>query len=168
MPPSLADLVKRIREKHFAYPPADRTEINSARVRGVPEDLLALYALCDGALIGDGDDFSDPKGRRYRLRIPALADLTTTQSYGYIFEDSPLFNQSAKWWQMVDYGDANWLAVDGSSNVNGGVIDIFHETVGELGSHERVANSLPDLLDRLLRCDGVYWFDDDFQSLGAI
>lgn len=161
--------MERIRENHFAFPPANQNELDAARARSVPNELLAFYALCDGAFICDGDDFAAPNGSRYRLMIPRLADLSTTQSNGYIFDDSPLYEQSAQWWQIVDYGDSNWLAFDGSSDSNSNkIIDIFHETVGEPDSHEIVADSMPDLLDRLLRRNDVYWFDDDFHSLGSI
>lgn len=64
--------------------------------------------------------------------------------------------------------DAVALAFDASANSGSRIINVFHETVGEPGSHEIVANSMADLLERLLRRDGVYWFDDDFQSLGTI
>ena len=169
MPSSLQVSVERIRENHFAFPPATQDELDAARARGVPNELLAFYALCDGAFIGDGDDFADPNGRRFRLMIPRLKHLITTQSYGYIFDDSPLFEQTSKWWQNVDYGDSNWLAFDGSSDFNAKkIIDVFHETVGEPGSHEIVADSMSDLLDRLLQRNDVYWFDDDFHSLGSI
>jgi hypothetical protein len=168
MPLTLADLVARIREDHFAFPPANKSNLDAACKRNIPEALLDFYRLCDGAFIGDGDDFGDTKGRRYRLRIPPLAKLATTQSYGYIFDDSPFYETSAQWWQIVDYGDANWLAFDASSQSGSAIIDLFHETVGEPGTHEIVADSMTDLLDRLLRRDGVYWFDDDFKSLGTI
>lgn len=168
MPPTVEDTVERIREVHFAFPPANENEIDSARKRSVPEELLNFFRLCDGAFIGNGDDFGDPKGRRYRLMIPQLKDLGTVQSSGFIFDDSPLYEASAKWWQIVDYGDANWLAFDASSDSNSCIIDVFHETVGERHSHEIVANSMAELLDRLLRHEGVYWFDEEFQSLGSI
>ncbi|MEQ1830608.1 MAG: SMI1/KNR4 family protein, partial [Pirellula sp.] len=166
--PNLENVVARVRDGHFAFPPVNDSEVEAARNRSVPEALLDFYRLCDGALIGDGDDIGDPNGRRYRLMIPRLADLNTTQSYGYIFDDSPLYEASAKWWQIVDYGDSNWLAFDASSNSGSAIIDVFHETVGEPGSHDIVANSMADLLERLLRRDGVYWFDDNFQALGTI
>jgi hypothetical protein len=168
VPSTLENLVAQIREGHFALPPANESELDSARERNIPDALLDFYRFCDGAFIGHGDDFGDPSGRRYRLKIPQLANLITTQSYGYIFDDSPLYEASAEWWQIVDYGDANWLAFDASSNPASAIIDVFHETVGEPASHEIVANSMADLLERLLRYDGVYWFDDDFQSLGTI
>lgn len=168
MPRGLQDAVDRLREKYFAFPSADQNVIDDGRFRGVPEELLAFYALCDGAFIGDGDDFPDPSGRRYRLMIPRLADLQTTQACGYISDESPLYDQSAGWWQIVDYGDGNWLAFDGSPDPNSRIIDIFHEPVGEPGWHDIVASSMPDLLDRLLERGGVYWFDDDFKPLGKI
>ena len=168
MPPTLEYLVARIRRTHFAFDPAQRYELDSAHRRGVPASLLDFYRLCDGAFICDGDDFADPIGRRYRLKIPRLTDLKTTQSYGYIAKDSPLYQASVNWWQIVDYGDANWLAFDASTDSSSGIIDIFHETVGKLYSHAIVANSMADLLDRLLQRGGVYWFDDDFKLRGRI
>jgi hypothetical protein len=168
MPATLSNLVARIREDHFAFPPANETKLDAASKRKIPEALIDFYRLCDGAFIGSGNDFGDANGRRYRLKIPQLSNLITTQSYGYIFNDSPLYEASAKWWQIVDYGDANWLAFDGSSKSSSAIIDLFHETVGQPGTHEIVADSMTDLLERLLRRDGVYWFDEDFKSLGRM
>ena len=167
MLPGLEQAVERIRKKHFAFPAVESDKLAAARLCGVPKELLAFYGLCDGALIGNGDDFADPNGRRYRLKIPRLSDLQTAQSQGYIFHSSPLFDVSGKWWQILDYGDANWLAFDASFDSHC-IIDVFHETAGEPDTHAIVANSMVDLLDRLLRRDGVYWFDKDFESLGYV
>jgi len=167
MPANLDELVSRIRESHFAFPPASESAINSARLSNVPQELLEFYMKCDGALLCDGDDFAAPNGTRYRVKIPRLVDLQTTQSHGYIFDASPFYALSANWWQIADYGDANWLAFDSTAETKGRIIDIFHETVGEPGYHNIVALSLTDMLTRLLDRGGVYWFDGGFQNLGA-
>jgi len=168
VPSSIEKSVQRIRNAYFAFAPATPGDLAAARVRSVPDALLEFYSLCDGAFIGNGSDFRDPNGRRYRLLVPSLSELQTVQSFGYISVDSPLYEKSAQWWQIVDYGDVNWLAYDGTPDAGGRVIDIFHETVGEPGSHKIVASSLKDLLDRLVKRGGVYWFDDDFESLGWV
>jgi len=168
MPLSLDELVQRIRDKQFGFPPAAHDEVCRAKRRGVPNGLLDFYVLCDGAYIGQGDDCSAPDGRRYRFEIPRLCDIQTVQSYGFISVGAPLYAQSAQWWQIVDYGDGNWLAFDGAPATNGRIIDIFHETVGDPVYHGIVAASLNDLLERLLTCEGVYWLADGFESLGQI
>lgn len=168
MPLSLESAVRQVREKHYAFPPAAESALNAARARDVPEELLAFYSLCDGALIGTGDDFPGPDGRRFRLRIPRLAELETTQACGYISADSPLFQHSAKWWQVVDYGDGNYLAFDASADSGGRIIDIFHGTAGEPDYHAIIASSLSNLLEGLLRHGEVYWLDEDFPKLGYI
>ena len=167
MPATLDELVSRIRESHFAFPPASESAINSARSSNVPQDLLDFYIRCDGEPLCDGSDFSAPNGDRYRVKIPRLIEFQTTQSHGYIFDDSPFYKQSANWWQIADYGDANWLAFDGNAETKGRIIDIFHETVGESGYHNVVALSLTDMLTRLLDRGDVYWLDDDFQIPGS-
>ena len=168
MSSNIENSVQRIRNAYFAFAAATPGDLAAARVRGVPDALLEFYALCDGAFIGDGNDFRDPNGRRYRLLVPRVADLQTVQSFRYISDDSPLFEKSAQWWQIVDYGDANWLAYDGTPDGGGRVIDIFHETVGEPDSHKIVASSLNDLLDRLVKRGGVYWLGADLESLGWV
>ena len=167
MSSNLKSYVAAIREKHFAFPPANAVELKSASERGVPEKLLEFYQLCDGAFLGEGNEFEDPTGRRHRLKIPRLAILSTTASYGFITNDSSMYEQSTQWWQIVDYGDSNWLAYNESAEFEGKIIDVFHETVGEPGSHHIVAESIADLLDLLLRRNGVYWFHDEFQALGS-
>lgn len=167
MLPSLEHAVECIREKHYVFPAAEGDKLAAALLRGVPNELLAFYGLCDGAFIGNGDDFAAPNGCRCRLKLPRLSDLQTVQSDGYISHKSSLYEASGKWWQILDYGDANWLAFDASSGSDH-IIDVFHETVGELDSHAIVANSMVDLLDRLIRRNGVYWLDKDFEALGYV
>ena len=108
----LSQLVDRIRDAYHASDPASDTDLAAARDRGVPESLLDFYSLADGALLGNGDDFPDPFGNRYRFLIPPLVELQTTQQYGYVFDDAPYYDNTARWWQILDYCDANWLALD--------------------------------------------------------
>ena len=168
MDSSLSELVDCIRATYFAFDPASDADLKASADRGIPETLLALYRLADGAFLGDGDDFADPAGTRYRLMIPRLADLQTTQQYGYVFDDAPYYGHTAKWWQIVDYGDANWLAMDATPNGNGRILDVFHETVGYDDEHDVVALNLTELLQRILDRGDVYWFDDDFQAHSRI
>ena len=168
MTQSIQSLVNQIQREHFVFPPVGDSALNEANRRGIPNDLIEFYSFCDGALIGEGSDFPDLNGQRYRLRIPSLSSLQSVQSYGYIDDSSPLYDASAQWWQFVDYGDANWLIYDATPNANGRVIDGFHETVGQINSHLIVASSLPDLLQRLIANRGVYWLGSEFKPLGIV
>ncbi|MGE3406188.1 MAG: hypothetical protein AB7I37_05190 [Pirellulales bacterium] len=160
--------VAEVRARHFAYPPAEPGLLQAAQERGVPACLLEFHAICDGALIGPGDDFLSPAGQWFRFRIPSLADLQTTQEYGFIQDDSPLYTASAAWWQMLDYGDSNWLAIDATSNGQGRILDVCHESAGDPGWQEIVARSFQELIDRLLAEPDTFWFGDGFQSLGSV
>ena len=168
MEPSLSELVDRIRDMYYAFDPASDADIASAMERGVPEGLLDFYRLADGALLGDGDDFPDPTGKRYRLLFPRLADLHTTQQYGYVFDDAPYFTNTASWWQIIDYCDANWLAFDATTDGNGRILDVFHETVGFDDEHDVVALNLSELLRQILDQGDLFWYDDDFQAHSRI
>ena len=168
MDSSFSELVDRIHNTYFAFNPASDADIKTAAERGVPDTLLDFYRLADGALLCDGDDFPDPAGKRYRLMIPRLADLQTTQQYGYVFDDAPYYTNTTSWWQIIDYCDANWLALDGTPDGNGRILDVFHETVGYDDEHDVVALNLTELLQRVLDRGDVYWFDDDFQAHSRI
>lgn len=165
---SLLEAVEELRRRHYANSPALTLEIEIARKRRVPEELLDFYSLCNGALLGEGHDFRAPDGRWFRLSIPALLDLKCAKEFGYISSHEPLYEQSANWWQIADYGDGNWLALDATNEGKGRIIDLFHETVGETGFQMVVATSLIDLLKRLLSADGVFWFEDSFEALGWV
>jgi hypothetical protein len=171
VPNRFVGIVDRIRDAHFAFPPAATADVAAAHARGVPAELLEFYECCDGALISPGDHFKNflaPSGRRYRFRIPRLSEIQTARAFGYIPEWSPLLERASQWWQIVNYGDADWLAYDATPNSHGSIIDLFHETVGDPGWHSIVAASLLDLLDRLCDSGGVYWLADDFSPLGTI
>ena len=161
----MKSLAQTIRSRHFAFPPAESAALRAGAERGVPSSLLEFYVLCDGALIADGEDFRAPDGRRFRLRIPRLGDLKTVQEYGFIMDDSPLYDASAHWWQVLDYGDSNWLALDATQEGHGRILDIFHETAGVVGHHAVVAESLSEMLKLALAKPGVYWLADGFESL---
>lgn len=163
---NLNEYVMRLRTDYYAAEPTDSETLSLAASRGVPESLLAFYRLCNGGYLGSGEDFRAPNGNEYRLRIPPLSRLISVQQQEYISDDSPFYGASARWWQIVDYCDANWLAYDDAEG-QGRIIDVFHETAGQPGYHSVVATSLPDLLDRLIRYDGVYWFRDDFTALST-
>jgi len=136
---------------------------------GIPLELIHVYRLANGMLLGTGDDFSAPDGRSFRLRIPPIQELQTVQSYGYVHDDAPLYNLTANWWQIVDYGDANWLVFDANNQAYGRILDAFHEEVGYDDCHAIVAESIPDVLDRLLRFDGADWFgNDQWPAIGYV
>jgi hypothetical protein len=134
----------------------------------VPAALLDFYGLCDGAQIVDGQDFSAPDGRRFRLAIPRLSELQTVQKSGFLLDNSPLYRASAQWWQVLDYGDSNWLALDATQEGDGRILDIFHETAGEVGRHSIVAQSFSEMLERVIGKPGVYWLADDFEEYGFV
>lgn len=165
MSTSIEDSVARIQQVWYAFPPAGDQQVSRAYQRGIPDELIEFYRLSDGALLGHGRDFTGPDGRSFRLKIPPLESIETTRENGYVAVDSPLFERAGDWWQVVDYGDANWLAYDGPS---GQVIDIWHETAGEPGNHSIVAASFGDLLRRLLEHGSPFWFREDFEPLGTV
>jgi hypothetical protein len=165
---SIARIVETIRSQGFVLPAVSESLLHSARSRNVPPDVLEFYSMCDGVYIGEGDDFVAPNGRRYRFRIPRLSDLQTVREYGFIPDDAPLFGASSMWWQILDYCDGNWLAVDATPEGNGRILDIFHETVGEAGSHNVVAASLVDMLERLATKRSTYWLREGFMPLGIV
>lgn len=168
MPSRLSQLVEQLRQDHFVRPPVNSEQLEAARLRGVPNELIELYAFCDGALLGEGEDFLAPDGKRYRLCIPRLAEIQTVQSVGFVMDGDPLYTASADWWQLVDYGDSNCLACDATSSGGGQILDVFHETAGESGAHDVVARSVSDLLYRFLENPDTFWLRDSFQSLGTV
>lgn len=168
MPSELAELLQRIGDAGYVRPPADPETLARAAARSVPATLMEFYSICDGAFFGDGGDFQAPDGRRFRLHIPQLAELTTTQEFGYIFADSPHYGRSAKWWQIVDCGDGNWLAFDSHDSSTKPIIEVFHESAGESEAQMVVAHSLEALLQRFANEKPMYWLEDDFEPLGYI
>ena len=168
MDSSLTHIVDRIRSTYYAFSPASDADVSAALDRGVPDALLDFYRLADGALLGDGDDFPAPTGERYRLLVPRIAEVETTQQYGFVDDDAPYYGHSENWWQFIDYGDSNWLAFDATPDGDGRILDVFHETVGYDDEHDVVALNLPELFLQILDRGDVFWFDDDFQAHSRI
>jgi hypothetical protein len=158
---TLEEIVEIIRNRHFTNPPARPDQVEEARSRGIAEPLLDLFRLADGAYVGDGDDFRAPgeKRFRFRFRIPRLAELKSAADFGYGSEESPMRERLKSWWPFLDYGDGNFLGMTDAAD-GFRIVDLFHETVGEPGSHAVIAPTLEHLLSELLRYGEVYWLDD--------
>lgn len=167
-PMSISKVVEAIRSQDFAFPTASESPLHAAHSRNIPRDVLEFYTVCDGVYIGEGDDFAAPDGRRYRFRIPQLSALQTVREGGFIADDAPLFDATSMWWQILDYCDGNWLAVDATPEGNGRILDVCHETVGEADSQNVVAASLVDMLERIAAKREAYWLENDFVPLGVV
>ncbi len=163
------EIVEEIRSSFYAYPGASQEDLDSAVNRGIPPLLVEFYKECDGCFIGQGEVMDAPDGKSYRTRIPKLAELDTVQSYGYVSNDTPLYDKSAEWWQIVDYGSANWIAFDASDDGFGQILDIPHEEVGNEECHAIIAESFLELLQKLIKYNGQDWYNNsEWKAIGWV
>jgi len=162
-------IVQEIRASFYAYPGANVADLDTARLNGVPSVLLQFYKECDGCFIGSGEEVAAPDGKTYQLRISRLSEIQTTQKYGYVEKDAPLYDMTNLWWQVIEIGDANWLAFDASKEGFGRIIDVPHEEVGYEECHAVIAETFMELLQQLIKYDGQDWFGiDEWQEIDRV
>ncbi len=155
----VADAVALLAKSGFVAGPADDRALEAAQLRGVPACLLDFYRIANGLFAVEGDDFPCPDGLRYRFQIVPVQCLKTVAEYGFAPQDSPLFNCLKRWWQFFDCGDSNWVGI---TDVDDGcrIVDLFHETVGDPGSHAVIAHSLPEFLEKFAALKEMYWLSE--------
>jgi|GEM_PF-5070955 len=150
--------LETIRRKHFARPPASLEDLQAAEARGVPEPLLHVYRQMNGAFLCSGEDFRAPNGQQFRFRIPACTEIRMVWDNGYCCRKSPLESRLKQWPAFLDDCDGNWVALSEADDGHR-VIDIFHETAGEPGSHKVISPDLATFLMLLLKSNQAFWLD---------
>jgi hypothetical protein len=162
------ELVERIRREHCAFPPATATDLERVKAFALPDDLLRFYELTDGAMLYASEfGTPGPDSRQWDWWIRSAADLLTVAEYGFVPEDSPLYESAQRWVVWVEVQDGNVLAVNTEPNHVGEIIDCFHETVGDVGWNSIVALSCTEALRLLLADRSPFWPADDRPKYGA-
>ena len=124
----------------------------------LPGDLGRFYELCGGADLFLSQDYGitiSPPGQLIPSNIAII---------GEQYPD----DITATWFTIGVTPDSDYISIDLSPERNGRCYDSFHDSHGIVGSSPVIAVSFADLLERLLRSRGGYWYwlDAHFSDLG--
>ena len=124
----------------------------------IPGDLARFYELCGGAELFLQED--------YGITISPPSQLIPS-NIAIIGEQYPE-DITATWFTVGVTPDSDYVSIDLSPERNGRCYDSFHETHGLVGESPIIAASFAELLERLLRSRGSYWYwlRDDFRPIG--
>lgn len=83
-------------------------------------------------------------------------------------QESIEFKVSSGWYVIVDLDESNYLSADLNRKRLGRCYQTFWDSYAVIGETPIVASSFSDLLERLLKSQGDYWYflKEDFISLG--
>ncbi len=168
----IKELHKKINDLFYAFPGATEKELLEAKQRGIPDSLLEFYKIFNGCYIGfeeEGYGEIAPNGKEYKIKVLNLSEIQSVKDCGYIDEETPLYDLSKSWWQIVDDGNANYYAFDSTIEGNGRILDIPHEEVGYEECHAIIAKSFIDLLELMIKHNADDWFGvDEWKEIGYI
>lgn len=124
----------------------------------LPSDLAAFYALCGGAALFQGSEYS--------LSISGPQELVPASQE--VIGEWPLGDVSDSWYVIARDDHREVISIDLSPTGRGRCYDSHHEVHGIAGSSPVVASSFTDLLTRVLRSGGTgaWWLREDFEDLG--
>ena len=130
--------------------------------RELPSSLADIYRYSNGILFGTGkvggDNFRH-YDRGYAYRLVPFEKLRSVYEDGYCARTSPIAELVRNWLVVVEVGDGDCVAINLNHSGFGEIIDVFHETAGEVGCHGVVADTLTDWIERSVASHRAWWLD---------
>lgn len=153
------ELLIAIDRDHTKRAPAAPSELDQLKAMGMPDDLVHFYSKSNGALIhpSDRDYGISIDGSYWLWEILAVCDIRSITDSGWSHADSPLHQRHARWFQIVDVQNSDYLSIALDSTRPGEILDTFHETLNMVGYNQIIAKSFSELVLRLLDSRDAYW-----------
>ena len=164
----VAQLVGEIQRNHLAQPPVQDLGRWTAEL---PPDLREFYALTNGAYLHRVDQnagWGEREGAWWKWKVEPIENLRTVADDGFAPTDARGFELIRTWLRLVDVQDGDCLAISIAPETRGLVLDCFHETVGQVGSHNIVALSFTEALELLLGSTEAFWLDPARKKHGSL
>ena len=153
------ELLKAIDRDHRKRDPASPSELEQLKAMGMPDDVIYFYSKSNGALIHPSDSDYDisNNGSHWLWEILAVCDIRSIADSGWSHADSPLHQRHAKWFQIIDVQNGDYLSIALDSAHPGEILDTFHETLNMVGYNHIIAKSFSELVSRLLDSRDACW-----------
>lgn len=152
----LIDIIKKNKDC-IVYSPNGLPNIKNCNHK-LPEDLIEFYENCGGIHLYCSSSYSISisKPDEFQLANPIIVG------------DMCLEDISSNWYIISNNENGQFITIDLSKNRLGKCYDSFWDTYAIYGETSIIANSFSDLLERLIKCNGDYWYwlKDDFKFIG--
>lgn len=124
----------------------------------LPLDVHEFYEVCGGVTLFQHADY------QVNIVPPQEFVLSNPVLVGERCEE----DISSNWYLVANDGHGEYLTIDLDPSRLGRCYDSFHDRHGVVGESSIIALSFTDLLERLIKNKGQYWYwlQDDFASLG--
>ena len=131
--------------------------------RDLPPVLADIYRYSNGVLFGvdkvGGENFRrDGQGFSYRL-VP-IEELRSAYDDGFCDRKTSIAELVRNWLVVIEVGDGDCMAVNLNRAGYGEIIDVFHETAGDVGRNGVVADTLEDWIECSLASDRSWWLEE--------
>lgn len=122
------------------------------------EDLKEFYRLCGGLSLYENEEYP------IHIISPEKFVLANPVIVGELYDE----DISSNWYIICHNGKDEYLTIDLDEKRLGRCYDSFFDRHGLVGESQIIATSFTDLLERLLKNKGQYWYwlKSDFQLLG--
>jgi SMI1 / KNR4 family (SUKH-1) len=127
----------------------------------IPTVLQQLYIETNGALFGNyeiGGGLINKDGEEWYYELLPTDRMCRITDDGYCDPKSKILNLIRNWVKIIDCGDGNCLAINLNENGYGEIIDIFHETVGDEGTHGVIARNFEDWCELHIKSNTHGWW----------
>lgn len=162
-------IIRAIHSDHLPAPPSNAKDLLIVEQLGFPQDIIRFYTEMNGAWIHQVGQFEGGwiiDKQEWKWKILAIDEIKTIPTQMWVESKSALFDTMENWHCIVDVQDGNYLAVDLNHGSKGQIIDVFRETVGQVGYHQIIAGDFEQFLSKLLSEPRCYWLDKEFSNLG--
>ncbi|MCC5803750.1 SMI1/KNR4 family protein [Rossellomorea vietnamensis] len=124
----------------------------------LPNDLKEFYSLCGGLVLFENEEYP------IYIVSPDKFVLANPIIVGELCEE----DISSNWYIIGNDGTDDYLTIDLKEDRLGRCYDSFFDRHGLVGESQIIATSFTDLLERLIKNKGQYWYwlRSDFISLG--
>lgn len=157
---SLLEKIKNSKDC-ILLPPFGLPQINSEH--SLPQDLEEFYRECGGIKFFVSSDYAMEivSPDKFKLSNPVILPEGWEA-------DVPEDDISHNWYIVAEAGPEQRISIDLNKNRIGKCYDSFWDIHASPGDCPVLAISFSDLLERIFKCQGGYWFwlADDFISLG--
>lgn len=142
-------------------PPSGLPQVNGAQA--LPQDVEEFYRRCGGIKFFVGSVYSMEivAPDKFKLSNPVILPEGWEA-------DIPSDDISNDWYVVAEAGPEQRISIDLNRTRLGKCYDSFWDIHASPGDCPILAASFTELLERIYRCQGGYWFwlADDFTSLG--
>lgn len=124
----------------------------------LPDDLKDFYTICGGLTLFENAEYP------IHIVPPEEFVLANPIIVGELCEE----DISSNWYTVCNDGKSDYLTIDLNKERLGRCYDSFFDRHGLVGESQIIATSFTDLLEKLIKNKGQYWYwlKDGFESLG--